>query len=101
MLKARVCFSQRLSSIGEYSFQVLFLMRLPHQQLLAFSSKRQTGEEEGRQHQKMDRPWVCKVPEGSGEQGNIKETGCEIICGALTTLMVKGLIMMMLMMTVA
>ena len=45
----------------------------------------------------MDRPGVCKVPEGSGEQGNMEETGCEIICGASTTLAVKGLMMMMMM----
>ena len=30
---------------------------------------RQTEEEVGRQHQGMDRPGVCQVPEGSGEQG--------------------------------
>ena len=35
---ARLYFSHRLSSIGEYIFQVLFLTCLPHQQLLAFSS---------------------------------------------------------------
>ena len=51
---------------------------------------RQTEEEVGRQHQGMDRPGVCQVPEGSGEQGKMEETGCEIICGALTTLAVKG-----------
>ena len=51
---------------------------------------RQTEEEVGRQHQGMDRPGVCQVPEGSGEQGKMEETGCEIICGALTTLVVKG-----------
>ena len=33
-----VYFSHRLSSIGEYIFQVLFLTCVPHQQLLAFSS---------------------------------------------------------------
>ena len=33
----RKYFSHRLSSIGEYIFQVLFLTCLPHQQLLAFS----------------------------------------------------------------
>ena len=47
-------------------------------------------EEVGRQHQGMDRPGVRQVPEGSGEQGKIGETGCEIICGDLTTLAVKG-----------
>ena len=51
---------------------------------------RQTEEEVGRQHQGMDRPGVCRVPEGSGEQGKMKETGFEIICGAPTTLAVKG-----------
>ena len=51
---------------------------------------RQTEEEVGRQHQGMDRPRVRQVPEGSGEQGKIEETGCEIICGAPTTFAVKG-----------
>ena len=51
---------------------------------------RQTEEEVGRQNQGMDRPGVHQVPEGSGEQGKIEETGCEIICGAPTTLTVKG-----------
>ena len=51
---------------------------------------RQTEEEVGRQHQGMDRPWVHQVPEGSGEQGKMEETGCEIICGAPVTLAVKG-----------
>ena len=46
----------------------------------------------------MDRRGVRQVPEGSGEQGKMEKTGCEIICGAPTTLVVKGL-MMMLMMT--
>ena len=50
---------------------------------------RQTEEEVGRQHQGMDRPGVRHVREGSGEQGKMEETGCEIICGAPTTLVVK------------
>ena len=33
----------------------------------------------------MFRPGVRKVPEGSGEQGKMEKTGCEIICGAPTT----------------
>ena len=37
-----------------------------------------------------DRPGVRQVPEGSGEQGKMEETGCEVICGAQTTLAVKG-----------
>ena len=45
----------------------------------------------------MDRPEVRQVPEGSGEQGKMKKTGCKIICGAPTTLSVKGLMMMMMM----
>ena len=51
---------------------------------------RQTEEEVGRQHQGMDRPGVRQVPEGSGEQGKVEKTGCESICGAPTTLTVKG-----------
>ena len=51
---------------------------------------KETEEEVGRQHQEMDRPGVRQVPEGSGEQGKIEETGCEIICGAQTALAVKG-----------
>ena len=43
-----------------------------------------------RQQQGMDRPGVCQVPEGSGEQGKMQETGCQIICGVPTTLTVKG-----------
>ena len=57
---------------------------------------RQTEEEVGRQHQGMDRPGVQQVPEGSGEQGKMEKTGCKIICGAPTTLAVKGLMMMMM-----
>ena len=44
----------------------------------------------------MDRPGVRQVPEGSGEQGRMEKTGCKIICGAPTTLAVKGLMMMMM-----
>ena len=49
----------------------------------------QTEEEVGKQHQGMDRPGVRQVTEGSGEQGKMEETGCEILCGAQTTLTVK------------
>ena len=51
---------------------------------------RQTEEKVGRQHQEMDRPGVNQVPEGSGEQRKMEETGCEIICGVPTTFVVKG-----------
>ena len=51
---------------------------------------RQTEEEVGRQQQGIDRPGVRQVPEGSGEQGKMEETGREIICGAPTTLAFKG-----------
>ena len=54
----------------------------------------------GRQHQGMERLGVRQVPEGSGEQGKIEETGCKIICGAPTALAVKRLMMMMMMMTI-
>ena len=51
---------------------------------------RQIEEEGGRPHQALDKPGICQVPEGSGEQGQMGETGCEIICGAPTPLAVKG-----------
>ena len=44
-----------------------------------------------------NRPGVRQVPQGSGEQGKLEKTGCKIICGAPTTLAVKGLMMMMMM----
>ena len=52
-------------------------------------------EKVGRQHRGMDRRGVRHVPEGSGEQGRMEETGCEIICGAPTTLAVKEQMVMM------
>ena len=51
----------------------------------------------GRQHWGMDRPGVRQVSEGSGEQGEMEKTGCKIICGAPTTLAVKGFVVMMMM----
>ena len=60
---------------------------------------RQTEEEVGRQYRGMDRPGVRQVPEGSGEQGKMEKTGCKIICGAPTTLAVKGLMMLMILVT--
>ena len=45
----------------------------------------------------MDSPGVHQIPEGSGEQGKMEKTGYKIICGAPTTLTVKGLMMMMMM----
>ena len=61
---------------------------------------RQTEVEVGRQHQGMDKPGVCQVSEGREEQGKMEETGCEIICGTPTTLVLKGLIVMMMMMMI-
>ena len=46
----------------------------------------------------MDRPGVRQVPEGAGKHGKMEETGCKIICGAPTTIAVKGFMMMMTMM---
>ena len=57
---------------------------------------RQTEQEMGRQHQGMDRPGVQQVPEGSGEQGKMEETGCKIFCGVPTILAVKAWMMMMI-----
>ena len=45
----------------------------------------------GRQEKEvgMDMPGVRQVPEGSGEQRKVEETGCEVICGAPTSHVVK------------
>ena len=51
---------------------------------------RQREKEVGRQRQGMDRPGVRQVPEDSREQRKMEETGCEVICGAPTTPVVKG-----------
>ena len=57
------------------------------------------GRRQGRQRKRWEdnirewtviRPGVCQVPEGSGEQGKMEESGCKVICGAPATLMVKG-----------
>ena len=82
---------------------VMFLVHHSGQNHFARHSERrkktrQTEEEVGRQHQGMDRPRVPQVPEGSREQGKMEKTGCKIIYGVPTTLAVKGLIMMMMMM---
>ena len=51
--------------------------------------KTRQREEEVEKHQGMDRPGVRQIPEGSGEQGKMQESGCEIICGAPTILAIK------------
>ena len=51
---------------------------------------RQTEKEAGRKHLGMERPEVRQVPEDSVEQEKMEDTGCEIICGAPTTLAIKG-----------
>ena len=56
------------------------------------------GRRQGRQRKRWEdniNEWtglkfVCKVPEGSGEQEKMEETGCNIVCGAPMTLAVKG-----------
>ena len=47
----------------------------------------------------MDRPGVWQVSKGCGKQGKMEKTGFEIICGAPKTLVVKGWMMKMMMMT--
>ena len=51
------------------------------------------GSRQGRQRKRWEdniREWtgldVCQVPEGSGEPRKMEEAGCEIMCGAQTTL---------------
>ena len=62
------------------------------------------GRRQGRQRKRWEdniREWTGlefgKVPEGSGEEEKMEKTGCKIICGAPTTLAVKGLMTIMIM----
>ena len=81
---------------------MVMVIRSGHNHLARHSERgkktRRTKEEVGRQHQGMDRPGVCQVPEGSEEHGKMEKTGCKITCGAPTTLAVKGWMMMKMMM---
>ena len=40
--------------------------------------------------------WISASPKGQWRTGKNGKTGCKIICGAPTTLAVKGLMMMMM-----
>ena len=42
--------------------------------------------------------WSSASPRGQWRTGKMEKTGCKIICGAPTTLAVKGVMMMMMMM---
>ena len=50
----------------------------------------------GRKQGGQRKRWEDNIREGSGDQGKMEKTGCKIICGAPTTLAVKGLMMMMM-----
>ena len=50
-----------------------------------------TEEEMGRLHHGMDGDGVCRFPEGSRRQGRMERYCCNVICGAPTTSVVKGL----------
>ena len=52
-----------------------------------------TKEELGRKHEGIDRPEALQVSEGSCEQEKMARTDCKVVCGAPTTLVIKGLIM--------
>ena len=56
--------------------------------------RRRQGRPKKRWEDKMRRwtglEFAKSVPEGSGEQRKMEETGCEVICGAPTTPAVKG-----------
>ena len=81
----------------------LQFIRSGHNHLARHSERgkktRQIEEEVGRQQQGMDRPGVWQVSKGCGKQGKMEKTGFEIICGAPKTLVVKGWMMKMMMMT--
>ena len=53
--------------------------------------ERKTEEELGRKHQGMDRNGVWRFPEGYGRQRRVEMYCCNVIFGAPTTSVVKGL----------
>ena len=59
---------------------------------------RRTKEEVGRQHQGsyLLITRSSASPRGQWRTGKMEKTGCKIICGAQTTLAIKGLMMMMI-----
>ena len=63
------------------------------------------GRRQGGQRKRWEdniREWIglefCKSQRAVENREKIEKTGCKIICGAPTTLAVKGLMMMMMMM---
>ena len=59
---------------------------------------RQTQWRDGKTTSGNGQAWSSQSPRGQRRTGKMEETGCEIICGAPTTLAVKGLMMMIMMM---
>ena len=47
-------------------------------------------EEEVGRHQRVAMPGVRQLPEGCGEQENIKRAGCKVVSGAPTILTAYG-----------
>ena len=57
------------------------------------------GRRQGRQRKTTSgngQAWSSASARGQWRQGNMEKTGCKVICGAPTTLAVKGLMMMMM-----
>ena len=79
---------------SEVAWSCLPLIRSGQNHLAMHSERgkktRQTEKEVGRQHWEIDRPGVCHILDGSGEQRRMEETGCEVICGAPKTSAIKG-----------
>ena len=57
---------------------------------MANGRRRRTKKKKKRWDDNMDRPGVCQVPEDSEELRQMEETGCEVICEAPVTPVVKG-----------
>ena len=73
------CLSERRSEKGKKMRQTeeevhIVLSCLSERRSERGKKTRQTGEEVGRQHQGLDRPGVCQVPEGIGKQSKMEET---------------------------
>ena len=92
--RGSLCQNHRKETRIEVAWTCLPFIRSGQNHLARHSERGRTQsrpeKEAGRQHRAMDRPGSNQVPEGSGEQRKMDETGCEVICGALATPAIKG-----------
>ena len=64
--------------------------RLPYREQFKEGAERQTEETMGRQHQRVDWPWMEYTATESRELGEVEEAGCKMCSGAPTVSQTTG-----------